>query len=345
MEKKYADRLKQYKRNHASLRFPEGFEQLQDKNYRLQIVDCTDASIADEALEYLEEQGIMSHEGVLIDIVKFNEYLRQSFEEDLVLDQLLRRAFLTYERKMEKGLPYDFRECVEYCEDVVVQIFNPGGMNVATSEAKIIGEDNESTNYLKKIGMTGIERPSLILKTTTVSENGLGLQRVCTEVRKEIARALGIKNLSVRIRPGNNASLASIFKQGLQVSGITYAPDVDDKRIILQQDLDKPDTLPEGFDTYHKLKIDIPRRMRATTVMVDSDDRQVLQSLTKQGYRGVAMLNSFHGRGNPENVHKILFIQPEKIDELSLPFFKFWFSILRNKLQSLMPALSVGGQF
>jgi hypothetical protein len=257
-----------------------------------------------------------------------------------VLDQLLRRAFLTYERKKEKGLPYDYRACVEYCEDVVIQIFNSGGMNVATSEAKIIGEDYESTDYLKKIGMTGIERPSLILKTTTVSENGLGLQIVCTEVRKKIARALGIKNLSVRIRPGNNPSLASIFKQGLQVSGIAYAPDVKNKRIILQQDLDKPDILPEGFDTYHKSKSDIPRRMRATTVMVDSNDRQVIQNLTEQDYIGVAMLNSFHGRGNPENVHKILFIQPEKIDDLSRPFFKFWFSILRNKLQSWMPALS-----
>ena len=176
-----------------------------------------------------------------------------------MLDQLLRRAFLTYERKKEKGLPYDYRACVEYCEDVVIQIFNPGGRNVATSEAKIIGEDNESTIYLQNIGMTGIERPSLILKTTTVSENGLGLQIVCTEVRKRIARALGIKNLSVRIRPGNNPSLASIFKQGLQVSGIAYAPDVEDIMIILQLDFDKPNILPEGFYTYHKSKSDISR--------------------------------------------------------------------------------------
>ncbi len=283
----------------------------------------------------------MSHEGVLDDIEKFYEYLRQSFQKDFVLDQLLRRAYLTYERKKEKGLPYDYRACVEYCEDVVIQIFNPGGMNVATSEAKIIGEDDKSTDYLKKIGMSGIERPSLILKTTTVSENGLGLQIVCTEVRRNIASALRIKNLSVRIRPGNNPSLASIFKQGFQVSGIAYAPDVKDNMIILQQDLDKPDILPKEFDTYHKSRSDIPRRMRVATVMVDSKDKYVIQTLTEQSYIGVAMLNSFHGRGNPENVHKILFIQQEKIDDLSLPFFKFWFPALRNKLQSWMPALNV----
>ena len=71
MEIKYADRLNQYKRNNASLRFPEGFERLQEKEYRLQIVDCTDASIADESLEYLEKKNIMSREGVLSDIEKF----------------------------------------------------------------------------------------------------------------------------------------------------------------------------------------------------------------------------------------------------------------------------------
>ncbi len=60
MEQKYTDCLNQYKRNNASLRFPEGFEQLREKKYRLQIVDCTDASIADEALEYLEEQEELS---------------------------------------------------------------------------------------------------------------------------------------------------------------------------------------------------------------------------------------------------------------------------------------------
>ena len=59
---------------------------------------------------------------------------------------------------------------------------------------------------------------------------------------------------------------------------------------------------------------------------------RAIQSLTEKNYIGVVMLNSFHGRSNPKNVQKILFIQPNKIDDLSLPFFKFWFPILRKRL-------------